>query len=232
MIPYIGNDWDELLENEFKKEYFQRLMGFLDYAYDCKDILPPRKDIFNAFKTTSYADTRVVIVGQDPYIKPGQAHGYAFSVLPGNDIPPSLYNIFKELESNGGYYIPDNGCLLPWAEQGVLLLNSILTVEKGISNSHAKKGWEIFTDEVINILNKKDKSLVFMLWGNYAKKKGMIIDTNMHLVLKAAHPSPLAGGAFFGCNHFMLANEYLYETSPSTIDWQIPNIQKEDKNEL
>lgn len=228
MIPYIGNDWDEILEKEFKKDYFQRLMNFLDYAYDYKDILPPRKDIFNALKTTSYKDTRIIIVGQDPYIKPNQAHGYSFSVLPGNEIPPSLYNIFKELHDDMGCYIPDNGCLLPWAEQGVLLLNSILTVEKGISNSHARKGWEEFTDTIIDALNRKEESMVFMLWGNYAKRKGAIINPNMHLVLKAAHPSPLAGGAFFGCKHFSLASQYLYETTPNTIDWQIPNIYNQE----
>ena len=169
----------------------------------------------------------MIILGQDPYHGTGEAHGLSFSVNPGVKIPPSLYNIFKELQSDMGCYIPDNGYLVPWAKQGVLLLNSVLTVKRGRSNSHKGIGWEIFTDKIIELLNKKDRSLIFLLWGNYAKQKGSFINPNSHMILKAVHPSPLAGGGFFGCKHFSKVNEYLYEIDKTTIDWQIPNIINE-----
>lgn len=233
MIELIGNDWDELLQEEYKKDYFQNMIRFLDMEYRREDVFPPRADVFNALSYTSYKDTKVVIVGQDPYINPNEAHGFSFSVRPGVKIPPSLANIFKELHDDCGCYIPNNGCLIPWAQQGVLLLNSILTVRRGQSKSHANIGWEVFTNKIMDLLNDdtigsvngKSNTRVFMLWGNYAKQKADRIDTNTHLVLKAAHPSPLAGGAFFGCKHFSKANEYLNEISPNTIDWQIPNVE-------
>lgn len=224
-MDLIGNDWDELLQDEYKKEYFKNLLSEVDKEYREYEIYPPRENIFDALKYTSYADTKVVIVGQDPYINPGQAHGLSFSVNPGANIPPSLINIFKELKDDVGCYIPNNGCLIPWAKQGVLLLNSILTVRRGISKSHKNIGWEKFTDAIMEILNKKDSSLIFMLWGNDAKRKGSIIDENSHMVLKSVHPSPLAGNAFLGCRHFSKANEYLYETTMTAIDWQIPDIK-------
>ncbi len=225
-MNFVGNDWDEILKNEYETTYFRSLMEYLDEEYRRDEIFPPKNDIFNALKFTSFKDTRVIIIGQDPYINPGEAHGLSFSVNPGVRIPPSLYNIFKELQTDMNCYIPDNGCLIPWAKQGVLLLNSILTVRRGKSNSHKNIGWDIFTNKIIELLNKKDRSLIFMLWGNYAKQKGSIIDPNSHMILRAVHPSPLAGGAFFGCKHFSKANEYLYETDKTTIDWQIPNLFK------
>lgn len=221
---FIENDWDDLLKDEFQKDYFKNLMVFLDDEYQHDEIYPPREDIFNALKYTSYQDTKVVIVGQDPYINPGQAHGLSFSVQPEAKIPPSLYNIFKELETDCGCFIPDNGCLIPWAHQGVLLLNSALTVRACKSASHSKIGWDAFTNRILTLLNDHNRSIIFMLWGNYAKSKASMIDPASHMILTAVHPNPLAGWAFFGCKHFSKANEYLYETSPSTIDWQIPNI--------
>ena len=234
-MELIGNDWDDLLKEEYEKTYFRSLIAFLELEYRRDEIFPPKNEIFNALSLTSYNDTRVVIVGQDPYINPREAHGLAFSVNPDIRIPPSLCNIFKELETDMGCYFPDNGCLTPWAKQGVLLLNSVLTVRRGKSNSHKNCGWEIFTDKIIELLNKKDRSLIFMLWGNYAKAKGSIIDPNSHMILKATHPSPLAGGGFFGCKHFSKANEYLYEIDKTSIDWQIPNLSynlKEERNKL
>lgn len=225
-MNFVGNDWDEILKNEYETTYFRSLMEYLDEEYRRDEIFPPKNDIFNALKFTSFKDTRVIIIGQDPYINPGEAHGLSFSVNPGVRIPPSLYNIFKELQTDMNCYIPDNGCLIPWTKQGVLLLNPILTVRRGKSNSHKDIGWDIFTNKIIELLNKKDRSLIFMLWGNYAKQKGSIIDPNSHMILRAVHPSPLAGGAFFGCKHFSKANEYLYETDKTTIDWQIPNLFK------
>jgi len=223
----IGNDWDDLLKGEFQKPYFATMEEYVDQEYKRMEIYPPANDIFNAFRYCSYQDTKVVIVGQDPYINPGQAHGLSFSVLPGAKIPPSLHNIFCELHDDVGCYIPNNGCLIPWAKQGVLLLNSILTVRRGQSNSHMNIGWEIFTDKVMEILNKKDRSIVFLLWGAKAKRKAFSIDPDSHLILTAPHPSPLAGGGFFGCKHFSKTNQFLYEIYPETIDWQIPNITSE-----
>lgn len=227
MIQFTGNDWDDLLQEEYEKPYFTNLLNFLNLEYSRAEIFPPKQNIFSALTYTSYKDTKVVIVGQDPYINPGQAHGLSFSVLPEcRPIPPSLQNIFKELHDDCGYDIPDNGCLIPWALRGVLLLNSVLTVRRGQSRSHANIGWEIFTNKILELLDKKEDNIVFMLWGNYAKQKAELLDPNNHLILKAAHPSPLAGGAFFGCNHFSKANQYLYETTKYQIDWSIPNVNK------
>lgn len=227
-IPAIGNDWDDVLKMEFKKSYFQDLMEFIMYEYQTTEVCPGGQDIFNALRFTPYACTRVVILGQAPYINPWQSHGLSFSVPPGSKIPPAVQNIFREIQFEMGGYLPNNGCLIPWALQGVLLLNSILTVERGVFGSHEGKGWEVFTQNIINVLNSKPNGIVFMLWGNYAQQMGAGLDPNKHLILKAAHPSPLAGQQFFGCNHFLKCNDYLYSRTGSVIDWQIPNIFPED----
>lgn len=220
----IGNDWDSVLGKYMSSIPFQDMMRWLDREYRETEVYPPKDQIFSALQHTPYNQVKVVIIGQDPYINPGQAHGMAFSVNPGIPIPPSLMNIFLELQNDLGCYIPNNGCLIPWANQGVLLLNSVLTVERGKSNSHKNIGWEQFTDAVIRTLNFLDHSIVFMLWGRSAQRKEKLIDPNKHLILKAPHPSPLAGGAFFGCNHFSICNQFLYEIMPDVIDWQIPNL--------
>lgn len=221
----IGNDWDELLKDEFKSEYYQRLRQFLKYEYSAHTIHPDMYDIFNALKWTSYADTKVVIFGQDPYHGAGQAHGLAFSVQKGVDIPPSLLNIYKELQSELGLYIPNNGYLEKWARQGVLLLNSALTVRDGMANSHRGKGWEQFTDKVTEILNRRTDPLIFLLWGANAKEKAKLITNPNHKLLTSVHPSPLsANRGFFGCGHFAGANELLIQMGKTPIDWQIENI--------
>lgn len=219
----LHNDWDELLKDEFRKEYYQNLRGFLKHAYSTQVVYPDMFDIFNAFKLTAFSDVKVVIVGQDPYINAGEAHGLAFSVLPNAKTPPSLQNIFKELAVDMGCFVPDNGHLVHWAKQGVLLLNNVLTVQAKKSRSHAGQGWERFTDAVLENLNKREKPIVFMLWGRDAQSKGRIIDNRNHLILQAAHPSPLAGGRFFGCRHFSKANEFLQKCEMEGIDWQITN---------
>lgn len=224
-MVHIGNDWDELLKNEFQKEYYTELRSFLRDEYSKYTVYPGMYDIFNAFKLTSYENTRVVIFGQDPYHEPNQAHGLAFSVNPGVRIPPSLLNIYKELNSELGCYIPDNGCLTKWAKQGVMLLNNALTVRASAANSHRNKGWENFTDEVARLYNERKKPIVFMLWGNNAKEKLKIITNPNHIILTAAHPSPLsASRGFFGCEHFKTANRILKREGLGEIDWQIENI--------
>jgi len=215
----LGNDWDDILKEETQKEYFQNLRYFLGGEYKTKTIYPPKEEIFSALIHTSYADTKVVILGQDPYINAGEAHGMAFSVKPAAKVPPSLKNIFKELESDIGKPIPPNGYLLDWAKEGVLLLNTVLTVERGKSKSHANLGWEKFTTYIIQKLDEKQTPLVFLLWGNDAKRKKELIDTTKHKVLEAVHPSPLAGGKFFGCRHFSKANEFLLENNIEPIKW-------------
>jgi len=217
----LHNDWDSILESEFQQDYYLQLRSFLKEEYQTKTIYPDMHDIFNALKLTPYEKVKAVIVGQDPYINQGEAHGLAFSVQPGAKTPPSLANIFKELQSDLGCTIPNNGCLLPWAEQGVLLLNTVLTVEARISKSHAKKGWEKFTDAVLAALNQHSTPIVFLLWGKDAQNKGKIITNPQHLILQAAHPSPLAGGRFFGSKHFSQANEFLKEKGLEVINWQI-----------
>jgi uracil-DNA glycosylase len=223
-VVTLNNAWDGLLHDEFQKDYYQDLRQFLKNEYRTKTIYPDMHNIFNAFKYTDYRDVKVVIVGQDPYINPGEAHGLAFSVQPKANIPPSLQNIFKELETDSFCYMPNNGCLIPWAEQGVMLLNASLTVERGKSRSHAGRGWETFTDAVMELLDQRDAPTVFMLWGKDAQIKGSRIVNPLHLVLVAAHPSPLAGGRFFGCKHFSQANEFLKINGQAPIDWQIPNV--------
>lgn len=221
----FGNDWDELLKEEFQKEYYLRLRQFLIKEYSTKIIYPNMYKIFEALKLTPYKDVKVVILGQDPYPGRGQAHGLAFSVQKGVAIPPSLLNIFKELSQDLNCYIPNNGYLVPWAKQGVLLLNTSLTVVANRPNSHRNRGWEIFTDRIIQLLNAKETPIAFLLWGNNAKSKAKYITNPKHLVLTAAHPSPLsAQRGFFGCRHFSKVNAFLRKNGLEEINWQIPNI--------
>lgn len=217
----IGNSWDKLLEKEWEMPYYRELRAFLASEYRTRTIFPPMYDIFNAFKYCAYEDVKVVILGQDPYHGDGQAHGMAFSVKQGVEIPPSLKNIYKELESDIGFKIPSHGCLESWEKQGVFLLNTALTVRKGQPLSHRGKGWEIFTDHVISILSAREKPMVFLLWGSNARSKKGLIDTARHLVLEAPHPSPLSAFAgFFGCKHFSKANAFLSQQGEK-VDWRI-----------
>lgn len=218
----LGNSWDVILKDEFEKEYYQKIRKFLVYEYNHYRIFPDMNDIFNALKMADYNDIKVVIIGQDPYHEEGQAHGLSFSVQKGIKIPPSLMNIYKELNTDLGCYIPNNGYLEKWARQGVLLLNNVLTVRKGLANSHKECGWETFTDRVITELNKREKPVVFMFWGACAKKKEALVTNKNHYILKAAHPSPLSAyNGFFGCKHFSKANAFL---GKDAIDWQIENV--------
>jgi uracil-DNA glycosylase len=221
----IEKSWQAILQDEFDKPYFNLLTNFVRKEYQTKTIYPPAKLIFNAFDLTSFDNVKVVIIGQDPYHEIGQAHGLSFSVQPGIAIPPSLKNIYKELHDDLGCYIPNNGFLEKWAKQGVLLLNNVLTVREGQANSHKDCGWETFTDRVIVELNKREKPIVFMFWGANAKKKEMLVTNKNHLILKAAHPSPLSAfNGFFGCKHFSRANDFLKNNDFEPIDWQIENI--------
>ena len=225
MRKIFRNDWAQLLDDELKEPYYQELRKFLIDEYSTKKIFPNMYDIFNALHFTSYADTKVVILGQDPYHEPGQAHGLSFSVLPDVPPPPSLMNIFKELRDDLGCFIPNNGCLKPWAEQGVLLLNAVLTVRAHAANSHRGHGWEIFTDKIIRLLNDHERPLAFILWGNPARRKKNMITNPRHFIVESAHPSPLsASGGFFGSRPFSRVNKFLESVGESPIDWQIPNI--------
>lgn len=216
----IGNDWDALLADEFKKEYYLSLREFLKTEYFSRKIYPPMNDIFNALKYTSYENARVVILGQDPYHGEGQAHGLCFSVKEGVPFPPSLKNIFKELEDSLGIPSPASGELVGWAKQGVLLLNTTLTVREATPQSHKGKGWEILTDKIIELMNEKETPVVFILWGGNARAKKALITKGHHLVLECAHPSPLSAYAgFFGSNHFAKANQYLESVGEAPIDW-------------
>lgn len=218
----IGNDWDALLEDEFKKEYYLTLREFLKVEYFTKTVFPPMNDIFNALKYTSFKNTKVVILGQDPYHGPGQAHGLCFSVKEGVAFPPSLQNIFKELYAEYGFQPPKSGELTAWARQGVLLLNTTLTVRQATPQSHKGQGWEVLTDKIISLLNQKEDPVVFLLWGANAWAKKALIKSPKHLVLECAHPSPLSAyRGFFGCNHFRLANEYLEKNGLAPIDWNL-----------
>ncbi len=218
----IGNEWDELLKDEFQSDYYLKLRNFLAYEYKHYTVYPNMYDIFNALKTTSYSDVKVVILGQDPYHGPNQAHGMCFSVKKGVEAPPSLKNIFKELQDDCGCSIPPHGELTEWAKQGVLLLNTVLTVRAGQANSHANKGWEILTDQIIRLLNEKQTPIVFLLWGRNAQNKISLITNPNHLILKCAHPSPLSAyNGFFGCHHFSKTNAFLKEHGMKEIDWQI-----------
>jgi len=216
----LGNDWDQILKDEWSKPYYLKLRGFLKKEYFSQKIYPNMDDIFNALKYTSFKDTRVVIIGQDPYHGEGQAHGLCFSVKRGVTPPPSLKNIFKELASDIGKPIPPHGELTDWAKQGVLLLNNVLTVREGQPTSHKGMGWEIFTDRVIEEINKKDTPVVFLLWGAHAQKKAEIITNPIHYKLTSVHPSPLsASRGFLGCKHFSAANEILQKEGLQPINW-------------
>lgn len=216
----INNKWEPIINNEIQKPYFQDLKNFIKQEYATKTIYPHGRDIFKAFELTDFDNVKVVIIGQDPYHNINQAHGLCFSVPIGEDIPPSLQNIFKELKSDLGTNIPDNGNLLRWASEGVLLLNAILTVEAHKPLSHSNKGWEIFTENIIKALNQDDKPKVFLLWGNYAKSKSKLITNSNHLVLMANHPSPLsAHRGFFGCKHFSKTNEFLVNNNRKPVNW-------------
>lgn len=217
----IDNNWDLILKDEFDKPYFKKLMDFINDEYENYTIYPERNDIYNALKLTPPENVKVVILGQDPYINQGQAHGLSFSVQDGVTIPPSLRNIFREQRHDLGIVQPANGNLTKWGEQGVLLLNATLTVRAGQSNSHQGKGWGNFTDAIIKYLGQQN-GIVFMLWGNFAKAKRKYIDDTKNLILEAAHPSPLsATRGFFGCEHFSKANNYLEENNKSPINWQL-----------
>ena len=221
----IGNDWDSILNEEFEKEYFKEIMEFIDKEYSSKTVYPPKDEIFNAFKFTPSSEVKVVILGQDPYHEEGQAHGLAFSTPEGRPIPRSLKNIFKEINEEYNYPIPDSGCLEKWAKQGVFLLNTVLTVREGEANSHSDCGWQTFTDNVIKALDKQPQPIAFLLWGKQAEKKIELLENPNHLVLVTSHPSPFsARRGFFGCNHFRLANEYLRKNDIKEIDWKLSTI--------
>ena len=220
----LGNDWDSILGEEFEKEYYLKIREFLKAEYRSRVIFPPMFDIFNALKYTSYKDTRVVILGQDPYHEVGQAHGLSFSVKRGIKIPPSLVNIYKELSTDIGMAVPSHGELTTWATQGILLLNATLTVRQGQANSHQTIGWSIFTDEVIKKLNERSEPVVFILWGGNARSKKKYITNKHHLIIESAHPSPLSAyNGFFGSRPFSRANEFLKVNNLSQINWNSVN---------
>lgn len=220
MVHFLQNDWAEVLDEEFEKPYYKELREFLKHAYASERVYPPMEDIYNALRVTPYASTKVVILGQDPYHGPGQAHGLSFSVRPGVLPPPSLLNIFKEMESDIGCARPNHGCLLGWAEQGVLLLNTTLTVAQGRPKSHAGHGWETLTDAIIGKLSAREQPMVFILWGAHAQSKVALIDTHRHHIIKSPHPSPLsASRGFFGSRPFSRANAYLIQDGLDPIDW-------------
>ncbi|MBQ8606031.1 MAG: uracil-DNA glycosylase [Clostridia bacterium] len=217
----IGNEWDALLADQFEAEYYKQLREFLKTEYRSRTIYPPMQDIWNALKSTSYSDVKVVILGQDPYHGEGQAHGMCFSVKKGVEPPPSLKNIYKELEADLGIAPPSHGYLQKWADEGVLLLNTVLTVRAGAAASHRGKGWEILTDRVIELLNERETPIVFMLWGRPAREKKALITKGHHLILECAHPSPLSAyNGFFGCRHFSKAKAFL-NAQGRDIDWSI-----------
>lgn len=218
----IGNDWDEILESEFKKEYFYKLLKYVQKEYNKKTIYPSKKEVFKAFRYTPYKNLKVVILGQDPYHGEGEAEGLSFSVKPGIKKPPSLNNIFKELHDDLGCSIPKDGSLVYWAKQGVLLLNAVLTVVKDHAASHKDIGWENFTDYVIQKINEKDEPVVFILWGNFARSKKKFITNKKHFIIESAHPSPLSAyNGFFGSRPFSKTNNFLIKNNLNPIDWQI-----------
>lgn len=235
----LHSQWREVIGGEFEKDYMQSLREFLlQRKQQGAVIYPPTNQWFSALNTTPFEDVRVVVLGQDPYHGVGQAHGLCFSVTPGIKVPPSLANIYKEIKSDLGIDQPNHGCLISWAQQGVLLLNATLTVEDGCAGAHQGKGWEQFTDKIIKAVNQKREGVVFMLWGSYAQKKSIMIDSSRHLILKSVHPSPLSAyRGFFGCGHFSAANHYLQERGVKPIDWQLPDskialkaLQESSKN--
>ena len=227
-MTMISNDWLPALQEEFRKPYYKQLFTFVKQEYDTRVIYPPADDIFNAFHFTPLSEVKVLILGQDPYHNEHQAHGLSFSVLPEQtEIPPSLQNIYQELHDDLGCYIPNNGYLEKWARQGVLMLNTVLTVRAHQANSHQGKGWEQFTDAVIQAVNAQDRPIVYMLWGRPAQSKIPMLTNSKHLILKAPHPSPLSAyRGFFGCKHFSQANAFLKEHGISPIDWQIENVER------
>ncbi|MGO3018815.1 MAG: uracil-DNA glycosylase [Anaerococcus sp.] len=221
----IGNDWDEILKDEWDKDYYKRLRKILIKEYQNYEIYPDMHDIFNALKAVSYKDCKVLILGQDPYHGRGQAHGFSFSVKENVAIPPSLVNIYKELNNDLNCYIPNHGNLEKWARQGVLLLNSTLTVRANMANSHKDLGWSILTDEIIRKLNYREEPMVFILWGRYAQSKEKFITNNNHLIIKSVHPSPLSSyRGFFGSKPFSKTNNFLKSNNIKEIDWQIENL--------
>ena len=218
----IGNEWDEILKDEFQSDYYAQIRERLKQEYASHEIYPPMQDIFNALRYTSYSDVKAVLLGQDPYHGPGQAHGLCFSVRPGVAPPPSLQNIFKELQSDMGLPAPHSGCLIPWAKEGVLMLNTTLTVRRGQANSHSKIGWTKFTDAIIQKLNDHEQPIVFLLWGSNARSKKALITNPNHLILETVHPSPLsAHQGFFGSRHFSQCNEFLMAHGIAPIDWTL-----------
>lgn len=221
-MAMISNDWLPALKDEFGKDYYKKLFSFVKEEYSTHVIYPPADDIFNALHLTPLKDVKILILGQDPYFNEKQAHGLCFSVQPGVDIPPSLQNIYAELETDLGCKIPNNGYLTKWAKQGVLLLNTVLTVRAHQPNSHQGKGWEYFTDAIIQKVNEQDRPIVYMLWGKPAQSKMKMLNNPKHLILTAPHPSPLSAyRGFFGCKHFSRANEFLKKNGVEPIDWQI-----------
>jgi uracil-DNA glycosylase len=218
-------DWRNVLADEFEKDYFEKLEAFINKERETKTIYPPESDVFNAFKYTPYKNVKVLLLGQDPYHGKGQAHGMAFSVKPGITPPPSLKNMLREMADDIGGKMPNNGCLIPWAEQGILLVNAVLTVEAGKANSHKNKGWEKFTDAVIEKVSEKPDPVVFVLWGGYARKKVKLIDESRHTIIESAHPSPLsAHSGFFGSRPYSKINEALKANGEEEIAWQIPDV--------
>jgi uracil-DNA glycosylase len=221
----LPNEWSKALQEETEKDYFKELCAFVENEYNSDVIYPPKEDVFNALKYTSLEDVKVVILGQDPYFNEKQAHGLCFSVQHGVDIPPSLRNIYTELETDLGCIRPNNGYLTKWAKQGVLLLNTVLTVRAEKPNSHQGKGWENFTDAIIRKINEQDRPIVYMLWGKPAQSKIKMLNNSKHLILKAPHPSPLSAyRGFFGCKHFSMANDFLKKNDLLPVDWQIENV--------
>ena len=221
-MVHIGNSWDDILADEFKKEYYLKLREFLKYEYSHFTVYPDMHDIFNSLKYTPYENVKAVIIGQDPYHGPGQAHGLCFSVKAGVNPPPSLQNIFKELNADLGISIPNNGELTDWAKQGVLMMNAVMSVEAGKSGSHRKKGWETFTDHAIRFVSDHARPSVFLLWGNWAKEKAALVDDRRHRIIMSAHPSPLSAyHGFFGSRPFSRTNAFLRELGREEIDWRV-----------
>lgn len=226
-MEIFHNDWKELLMPELEKPYYKELRQFLIHEYRTTTVYPDMYSIFNAMHYTAYKDVKAVILGQDPYHEPGQAHGLSFSVQEGVEPPPSLINIFKELETDLGCHVPDNGCLIPWAKQGVLLLNTVLTVRAHQANSHQGRGWEQFTDHIIELLNDHEKPIIFILWGSPARRKKSMITNERHLIIESPHPSPLSAyRGFFGSRPFSRCNNFLKANGETPIDWQLPDIHK------
>lgn len=224
-MEIFKNDWGQYLKEEMAQPYYRQLRQFLIGEYSTKQVYPDMYSIFNALHYTSYEDTKVLILGQDPYHEPGQAHGLSFSVQPNVPPPPSLVNIFKELETDLGCTVPNNGCLEPWARQGVLLLNTVLTVQAHRANSHRDKGWEIFTDKIISLLNQREKPVAFILWGAPARRKKAMITNPQHFIVESPHPSPLSAyRGFFGSRPFSKVNKFLESVGEEPINWQLPNI--------